>query len=175
MATHVDPCLRWRTPGQQPNGLQATPDGLWVIDQIDPNDIYLLAWEDGRELRRLPTRALHSSGITIDPDGHVWIGATFSYEVICFDAETGQELKAYPTPPYDKSGGPHGCEWRDGRLWFNVPIARSVFVMDPASGSIERSIPLQGDRAHGIAIWQGQFWLCDAESRDVYTVPLPPP
>jgi len=218
VATKVEPRILWKTPGQQPNGLQATHDGLWVIDQIDPNDIYLLRWEDGGELRRFPTRALHSSGITIDPDGHIWVGATFSYEIICFDSETGEELKAFPTPPYDKSGGAHGVEWRDGRLWFSVPIARQIFVMDPSTGRIERSIPLQGDRAHGIAwdpqdghiwsvdsnrrviykldpgsgqikdavglsgpephgmtIWDGQFWLCDAESREVYTVPLPPP
>jgi streptogramin lyase len=218
VATKVEPHVLWKTPGQQPNGLQATDDGLWVIDQIDPNDIYLLRWQDGGELRRFPTRALHSSGITIDPDGHIWVGATFSYQIICFDSETGVELKAFPTPPYDRSGGAHGVEWRDGRLWFSVPVARQIFVMDPSTGRIERSIPLQGDRAHGIAwdpqdghiwsvdsnrrviykldpdsgqikdavglsgpephgltIWGGQFWLCDAESREVYTVPLPPP
>jgi streptogramin lyase len=217
VTTKVEPSICWRTPGQQPNGLQATPDGLWVIDQIDPNEIYLLSFADGTELRRIPTRGLHSSGITIDPSGNIWVGATFSYEVICFSGSDGHELAAFPTPPYDKSGGPHGCEWRDGRLWFSVPVARQVFVMDPTSGTIERSIPLQGDRAHGVAwdpadgslwsvdsnrrviykldpatglirdaiglsgpephgmtIWDGQFWLCDAESREVYTVPLPP-
>ncbi len=215
MTTKVEPRIRWKTPGRQPNGLQATSEGLWVIDQIDPNDIYLLAWEDGRELRRIPTRALHSSGITIDPAGNVWIGATFSYEVICFSVD-GRELCAHPSPPYDKTGGPHGCEWRDGYLWFSVPIARKVFVMDPASGEIVRSLPLSGDRAHGLAwdpndghlwsvdsnrrviyklssdsgeildavgctgpephgmtIWQGEFWLCDADSREVYTFPVP--
>ena len=56
------------------------------------------------ELRRIPTRALHSSGITIDPNGNIWIGSTFTYEVICFSAADGRELCAYPTPPYDKSG-----------------------------------------------------------------------
>ena len=95
VATKVEPRILWKTPGQQPNGLQATHDGLWVIDQIDPNDIYLLRWEDGGELRRFSTRALHSSGITIDPDGHIWVGATFSYEIICFDSETGEKLKAF--------------------------------------------------------------------------------
>jgi streptogramin lyase len=216
MATKVDPCLRWLTPGGMPNGLQATPEGLWVIDQIDPNVIFLLAYEDGKELARIPTRALHSSGITIDPSGNIWVGSTFTYEVICFDRQSGRELVAYPTPPYDKTGGPHGIEWRDGNLWFNVPIARQVFVMDPASGKIARSIPVPGDRSHGVAwdpndghlwlvdsnrrvifkldrdtgqilnavgcsgpephgmtIWQGDFWLCDAESRQVSTFPVP--
>jgi streptogramin lyase len=216
MATKVEPRICWKSPGQQPNGLQATPEGLWVIDQIDPNDIYLLRYEDGEALRKIPTRAVHSSGITIDPDGHIWIASTFTYEVICFDRDSGRELKAFPTPPYDRTGGPHGMEWRADRLWFNVPIARQVFAMDPANGKILHSIPLSGDRSHGIAwdpsdgslwsvdsnrrviyklhpetgqildavgcsgpephgmtIWQGEFWLCDADTRDVYTVPVP--
>ena len=216
MATTVDPCIRWISPGQQPNGLQATSEGIWVIDQIDPNVIYLLAWEDGRELQKIPTRALHSSGITLDPRGNVWIASTFTYEVICFDRQTGQELACFPTPPYDRSGGPHGMDWRDGKLWFNVPITHRVFAMDPSNGQIVHSIPLPGNRAHGIAwdpddaslwcvdsnrsviwkmnpyngeildgvgcrgpephgmtIWQGDFWLCDAETRQVYSFPVP--
>ena len=216
MATHVDPCFKWATPGQQPNGLQATPDGLWVIDQIDPNDIYLLSFDNGHTLRKIPTRALHASGITVDPAGNIWVASTFGYELICFERETGKELVAYPTPPYDKSGGPHGTEWRDGKLWFNVPKTGRIFVMDPANGQILHSIPCHGDRAHGLAwdpydanlwsvdtnrrviyklnpfsghilnavgcagpephgmtIWEGNFWICDAESRAVCTFPVP--
>ena len=218
MATKVEPCLKWFSPGQQPNGLQATTDGLWVIDQIDPNIIYLLDYSDGRELRQVPTRALHSSGITIDPSGNIWVASTFTYELICFDRETGKELVAYPTPPYDRTGGPHGTEWRDGKLWFNVPIIRRIFVMDPANGHIVHSIPFRGDRAHGVAwdpydaafwcvdsnrrviyklnaytgdildavgctgpephgmtIWQGDYWVCDAETRAVSTFAVPRP
>src|SRR5436309_13176121 len=98
MATKVEPCVRWKTPGQQPNGLQATPDGLWVIDQIDPNDIYLLSYE-GKELKKIPTRGKHSRGIAIDPKGHIWVGATFTSEIICFDRHPGKSLAAYPSPP----------------------------------------------------------------------------
>src|SRR5919197_4808434 len=146
MATHVDPCFKWETPGQQPNGLQATPDGLWVIDQIDPNDIYLLSFDDGHTLRKIPTRALHASGITVDPAGNIWVASTFGYELICFERETGKELVAYPTPPYDKSGGPHGTEWRDGKLWFNVPKTGRFFTMTTASGQIIHALPCHHDR-----------------------------
>ena len=77
MASKVDPRVLWKTPGKQPNGLQATREGLWVIDQIDPNDIYLLSYE-GKELKKIPTRAKHSSGIAIDPKGNIWVGSTFT-------------------------------------------------------------------------------------------------
>ena len=217
MASKVDPRVLWKTPGKQPNGLQATPEGIWVIDQIDPNDIYLLSYE-GKELKKIPTRAKHSSGITIDPQGNIWVASTFSYEMICFDRETGKELAAYPTPPYDQSGGPHGTEWRDGKLWFNVPKTGRIFVMEPSNGQILGSISCHGDRAHGLAwdpydaalwsvdtnkrviyklnpwtgqildavgctgpephgmtIWEGEFWICDAGSREVCTFPVPKP
>jgi outer membrane protein assembly factor BamB len=109
---------------------------MWVIDQVDPNVIYGLHYKDGRELRRIPKRALHSSGVTFDPSGNIWVASTFGYELVCFDRETGKELVAYNTPPYDASGGPHGTEWRDGKLWFNVPVTGRIWSMDPANGQI---------------------------------------
>ncbi len=215
MGSQVEPTVLWRTPGPQPNGLQATPDGLWVIDQKDPNHIYLLGY-DGTLRRDLgPTRARHSSGITLDPSGNVWVSSTFTYEMILFDRETGAELAAFPTPPFDGTGGAHGAEWRFGQLWLNVPRTRRIFVTDPATGRIVRDIPSHGDRPHGMAwdpegalwiadtnkrvifkvdpvdgqildavgvsgpephgmtIWDGKFWLCDAETRQVFTIDLP--
>jgi streptogramin lyase len=141
-----------------------------VIDQDDPNDIYLLSYE-GKELKKIPgTRARHASGITIDPSGNIWIASTFTYELICFDRETGKELAAYPTPPYDKSGGPHGTEWRDGKLWFNVPKTGRIWAMDPANGQILSSIPCYGDRAHGIAWdpYDANLWSVDTNKRVIY-------
>ncbi|MBI2939883.1 MAG: hypothetical protein HYY04_05540 [Chloroflexi bacterium] len=162
MASKVDPRVLWKTPGPQPNGLQASPEGLWVIDQKEPNRIYLLRYEDGAVLRELPTRAHHASGITIDPRGNVWVSSTFTYELICHDRETGQELAAFPTPPYDRSGGAHGTEWRNGQLWFNVPKAGKIFAADPDTGKVARAIPAYGDRAHGVAWDDGQLWTGDA-------------
>ncbi len=215
MATKVEPRVLWRTPYQQPNGLQATPEGLWVVDQVDPNRVYLLSYTG--ELRRDlgETRARHSSGITVDSAGNLWVASTFTYELIKFDRETGRELASFPTPPYDRSGGPHGLEWRAGELWFNVPRTGTIYVADPSNGVIRRHIPCHGDRAHGMAwdedgslwcvdtnkrvifkldpdtgairdavgvagpephgmtIWQGQFWLCDAETREVFVIDVP--
>lgn len=215
MASKVDPTVLWKTPGAQPNGLQATPEGLWVIDQVDPNHIYLLSYE-GALLRDLgESRARHASGITLDPNGNIWIASTFTYEMILFDRETGKEISAFPTPPYDRGGGAHGTEWRFNQLWFNVPKAGRIFVADPRTGAIVRDIPSYGDRSHGMAwdddgslwsvdtnkrvifkldpatgaildavgvtgpephgmtIWQGKFWLCDAATREIFTVAVP--
>src|SRR5437016_13256602 len=42
-------------PGPAPNGLQATRDGLWIIDQGAGNKSYLTNYEGGKELRSFET------------------------------------------------------------------------------------------------------------------------
>ena len=235
----VESRVLWKTPGPQPNGLQAAPDGLWVIDQVDDR-IYKLRYEDGSVILSIPTRAKHSSGITLDPNGGVWVASTFGFELIRYDPFTGAELAAIPTPE-DPTVGAHALEWREGALWVNVPKLSAVFQLDPRSGALLHKIPAPGKRPHGMAwqdgfiaggvlpaagpatpvsgdpgpvaslpglwcvetnrravclldpvtgaeraevkvdgpephgmtMWQGQFWLCDAATREVYVVDVP--
>jgi streptogramin lyase len=229
----------WKTPGPQPNGLQAAPDGLWVIDQVD-DKIYKLSYADGSVLLSIPTRAKHSSGIALDPQGGVWVASTFGFELIRYDPRDGSVLSAFPTPE-DVGVGAHALEWRNGCLWVNVPKLSAVFQLDPRDGSILHKIPAPGNRPHGMAwadgyvaggvfplaaaagrleapnadrstlpaiwcvetnhravflldpetgqarrdvkvdgpephgmtLWQGQFWLCDAATREVFVVDAP--
>ena len=157
----------WQTPAPQPNGLQATPEGLLVMDQVD-NQIYLLDYGDGRVLQAWPTRANHSSGITVDDQGGIWVASTFTYEIIRYDRETGKETAAFPTPPYDRSGGPHGMEFRDGALWYNVPVTGKIFRVDPSNGEVTHAIPGHGNRLHGMA-WEGDaLWCVDTNKRVVF-------
>lgn len=155
----------WTTPGPQPNGLQAGPDGLWVIDQVD-NRVYKLDYADGRILQSFPTRATHSSGITLDPQGGVWVASTFGFELIRYDPFTGAELAAYPTPE-DPTVGAHGLEWRDGSLWVNVPRTASIYQLDPRDGSTQLKIPAPGARPHGMAWADG--YLAGGEWNELTT------
>ncbi len=169
MASKVDPVIHWKTPGHQPNGLQATAEGLWVIDQIDPNKVHLLRYEDGSIVQEIQTRGHHASGITLDPAGNIWIASTFGYDIFCID-RAGKELRAFPHPPYDTTGGAHGLEWREGRLWFNVPRLGRIFTMDPADGRIVHSISSHGDRPHGIAWdpYDANLWCVDTNRRVIF-------
>ena len=72
---------RFTHPGPQPNGLQASENGLWVIDQTD-NHIYQLRWEDGSVIKRLPAEVAHSSGITLGPE-NIWISSTYGVDALC--------------------------------------------------------------------------------------------
>ena len=73
----------FRAPGKAPNDLQDAPDGLWILDQVDPNKVFKVRYADG-SARRVPvavetwelgaTQTLPLAGgprivsVTIDPD-----------------------------------------------------------------------------------------------------------
>jgi len=96
-------------PGSKPNGLQATTAGLWIIDQGESNKAYLVSYEDGKVLRSFGTETDRSSGITFD-DGTLWIGSTYSREIVRCDAVTGKTLERHFTPGagviYQMAGDP---------------------------------------------------------------------
>lgn len=155
---------RWYTPGPQPNGLQATPEGVWVIDQEDLN-VYLLDWGDGRVLRQLPTQTHHSSGITWDGEA-IWVASTFTPIALFRYAPDGTELLRLPTPGAGKSGA-HGLEWINGTLWVTVPPAATTYQLDPTTGAILRQFPAPGSRPHGLA-WDGELlWVAETNDRTI--------
>ena len=82
------------TPGPQPNGLQASDDGFWVIEQRD-NSVYLLDYANGSVKQTFHTRCEHSSGIILDNAGGVWIASTFTFELVRFDRRIGKETSAF--------------------------------------------------------------------------------
>jgi hypothetical protein len=77
--------IAFKSPGPKPNGLQATQDGLWIIDQGDLNKAYLVKYSDGEVLRSFETETDRSSGITFE-NGTLWIGSTYSREIVHCDA-----------------------------------------------------------------------------------------
>src|SRR5580704_12247583 len=90
--------IAFKSPaGSKPNGLQATKEGLWMIDQGEGNRAYLVSYEDGKVLRSFPTETDRSSGITFD-DGTLWIGSTYSREIVRCNAMTGATLERHFTP-----------------------------------------------------------------------------
>src|SRR5262245_39764608 len=55
----------WSNPRiPQANDMQFEPEGLWILDQKDPNKAFLVKPEDGTIIRELQTESIHGSGIT---------------------------------------------------------------------------------------------------------------
>ena len=214
-AERVTAQVRWYTPGPQPNGMQAVPEGMWVIDQEDLK-VYLLDWKDGHTLKEFPTATNHSSGITFDGE-HLWVASTFPPIELFQYSVDGEELRRLPTPGANERSGAHGLEWIEGKLWVTVPPSATTYQLDPADGRVLKQFPAPGNRPHGVAwdgtllwvaetskrtitgytldgvaqrvlemspgpeegpdphgmtLYQGELWYCDAATRAVCTIPL---
>jgi streptogramin lyase len=166
------------TPGPAPNGLQATGDGLWILDQAT-NRAALVRYEDGRVIRQFDTETDRGSGITFDGSA-VWIASTYNRLLVQVDAQTGRTLKKMPSPgsglvkwgprsTHPEPTGAHGLEWRRGELWVAVPPAVRIFLLNPEDGSERRSFPAPGVRPHGIG-WDpdGSLWVTESIYRSFF-------
>lgn len=81
----------------KPNGLQATDQGLWIIDQGSGSKAYLVDYQRGKTIREFETETSASSGITFDGQS-LWIGSTYSREIVRADSATGKTLERHFTP-----------------------------------------------------------------------------
>ena len=163
----------------QPNDLQFVPDGLWVLDQVDPNKAFKVRPEDGSILATIQTESLHGSGITYG-NGALWLGSTKASDpklpplTLKVDPKTGKTLKSWPTPGAGLYGrvttpsGAHGMKWVDGKYWMAVPASGKLFLMEPESGAVVRSIPAPGVRTHGLAWDNGSLWCVESDGRAIY-------
>jgi streptogramin lyase len=163
----------------QPNDLQFVADGLWVLDQVDPNKAFKVRPEDGSIIEKIQTESIHGSGITYG-NGALWITSTKMTDpavpprTLKVDPKTGKTLKSWVTPGsglYGKvttpSGG-HGVKWVDGKYWMAVPASGKLFLMEPESGDVVRSIPAPGVRTHGLAWDNGFLWCVESDGRVIY-------
>ena len=170
----------FKAPGEQVNGLEAVPEGLWLCDQRD-NRAYLIDYE-GRLLTSFPGPARNASGITYGA-GSVWVASNIRPSMIFrHDAKTGYCTACIVLSP---EGGVHGLQWRpygpdeqrpappeqkpelfptapagklnrgpgvSGTLWVSRPGAHIVEHIDAETGELLGSIPFSPPRSHGM------FW-----------------
>ena len=157
----------WLSPGPRPNGLQATSDGLWVIDAGNSH-LYLLDHENGSVLVDVPTETVKSSGVTVG-GGNVWVASTHNSRVYKLN-EDGSTAQHWVSPgdgvldPRDKGPEyvrPHGMEWVDGKMWVVVKPALQIYLVDLETMEVERSIPTPGAAPHGIALDGDAIWCGD--------------
>jgi streptogramin lyase len=166
---------RFRTRGiRQPNDLQFAPDGnLWILDQVDPNKVFKVNPADGSIVEQVQTESIHGSGIAFG-NGAWWIGSTKSLKTLKVDPKTGRTLKSFETPGSGLYGnlttpsGAHGIKWVDGRYWMAVPASGKIYLMEPESGEVVRSIPAPTVRTHGLAWDNGFLWCVGSDEREIY-------
>ena len=95
--------ILFKAPGLSGNGMQCTPEGIWTIDNAGSRTdtpgrckVYLSSY-DGKMIRQLAPEGTGPSGIGFDGTS-VWIGSTYSREIIRADAKTGETMEKHFTP-----------------------------------------------------------------------------
>ncbi len=163
--------IAFKSPGPQPNGLQATKDGLWIIDQSAGSRVYLVSYDDGRVMKSFETDTVRPSGITFDGEA-LWIGSTFSYENVRCSAATGAVIDRRPTPcsiMYAMAGDP---PQRRSPL-AGGPLAQPRPAQADAVAPLARLTQAPSNRlqgAHGQEWRDGHLWTTSTSARSIYQI-----
>jgi streptogramin lyase len=158
----------FKSPDGHPNALEATPEGLWVGEQI--TDIaYLLDWKTGEALKKIPTESSNTSGMAYG-GGYLWMGANGGPlgrlprpdeprhgRIVKVDPESGRTVGVYRIPD---EGGVHGVLYADDALWLTCFKWNVIARVNPDTFKVEHKFPLHLTRPHGLAwdppgIWVG--------------------
>jgi len=168
-------------PAVRPNGLQATTDGLWIIDQEAGNKVLLVSYDHGSVLRSFETETDRSSGLTYE-NGSLWIGSTYSREIVQCDAKTGKTISRHFTPGagviYKMVGDPPArssplAKKRPDEGQKKASGESQAKNLDPSRVGGFQAGQLLGSRAlgtgaHGQEWRDGKLWMAVPPSRMVY-------
>jgi streptogramin lyase len=163
----------WSAPFEHPNGLAASAEGLWVVEQWawgeHTEHVALVDWETGKELHRVATQSVNSSGLAFDGT-HLWVARNAREKpatILKVNKDTGATLASFPVPNAPDSGV-HGLEWVDGTVWVTSLGIRQLVQVRDEDWSVIHSIPFDHSRAHGLAWDNGLIWCVDTNDRAIY-------
>ncbi len=166
----------FKSPGPQPNGLQATKDGLWIIDQGAGSKAYLVSYDDGKVLRSFETETDKSSGITFDGES-LWIGSTYSREIVRTDAMTGKAIERHFTPGagviYKMVGDPPARSSPLAKERQRPASAKKGSGQQVVGGFQQGQVmggAAPGTGAHGQEWRDGKLWFAVPPSREIYRI-----
>ena len=183
MGTRIE---RWfRAPYGMPNGVQATGDGIWVVDQVTDRAALLdVSNADEYGMLRMrfevPTESSNTSGLAWG-DGSLWLAANGSAEKWRMprdtDAESGEILRVDPGSgetlgrwALPGGGGTHGLEYdsfESGTLWLTTLKDQTLTQVRISDWSVQKVIPLPYGRAHGVVRVEDGVWVVHTSDRTI--------
>jgi streptogramin lyase len=198
--------ILFKAPGLSGNGMQCTDEGIWTIDVAGSRTdtpgrckVYLSSYE-GKLLRELSPEGTGPSGIGVDEDNKIiWIGSTYSREIIRADARTAETIEKHFTPGagviYSRTtdtparADTYGATVRAAQRGGGAPAAPVAPTARGANGQnsgqatadglgVGRGGAIQGNAgppapgtgAHGQQIQNGKLWMAVPPGRMIYRV-----
>ena len=192
--------ILFKAPGQSSNGMQCTDEGIWTVDVAGSRTdtpgrckVYLSSYE-GKLLRELAPEGTGPSGIGVDADNRtIWIGSTYSREIIRSDAKTGETIEKHFTPgagviyrmtsdvpprpdtygrsvrpPATNGGRANAVATPGGRSGGSTSDGLGVGRGGAIAGN--PGPPAPGTGAHGIQTQDGKLWIAVPPGRMIYRV-----
>jgi hypothetical protein len=170
--------LLWKSPDRYPNALEASPEGLWVGDQVSER-INLLDWKTGKVLEDFVGEAHNTSGLAVG-GGFIWVGCNGAGtaaslrefkrpydknygEIVKLDMK-GKQVKGYRTP----WGSQHGTYYnrQTDKLWAVAPGLDLLVEMDPKDDlRISRMVQIRMNVPHGLDFHEESFYVIDGADR----------
>ena len=192
--------MLFTAPGLSANGMQCTEAGIWTIDNAGSRSdtpgrckVYLSSY-DGKVLRELSPEGTGPSGIGVDEDGSgIWIGSTYSREIIHADAKTGETISKHFTPGAgviyrmttdlparpDTYGRGVRAASQAAAPARNAAVPAAAQARRPADGQgVGRGgavagnpgPPAPGTGAHGVQTQHGKLWVAVPPGRMIYRI-----
>ena len=175
----------FRAPYSVPNGLQATDEGLFLVDQI--TDRVALVEVTGpsdygvtKLIRDVQSESSNTSGMAYG-GGALWLAANGpgsqwrperstdaspgQGEILKVDLQTGETITRYPIPD---GGGTHGVEYdhyEEGYLWVETLKNQVLHKVRLEDWSVQHTVPLPYGRAHGVIRVEDGIWVVHTSSR----------
>lgn len=169
----------FKAPGNYPNGLAASPQGLWIAQQklegpkaikehapaqTGREEVWLVDWK-GNLLKTLSSDSQDTSGLAYGDDC-VWVGSNIGPEGI-YQINMDNELVSHRQIPFGgrQGGGCHGAQWQNGKLWVVANRLRAIVRLEPRSWAVEFMIPIYDQteetrRWHDVTVDDDGFvWL----------------
>jgi outer membrane protein assembly factor BamB len=143
-----------------PVDLAFSGDVLWVVDA--QSRILALNYNSGALIRELDfPQAV--SGIAYDGND-LWLGIKNSNQVVQVNIVNGAQIKAL-----NLLRGNVGClDYAGERLYVADKLSNTILVVDPDSGTIERSINQPGFAISGLAAGGGNLWTIDGSQNKLF-------
>jgi len=188
--------MLFKAPGRSANGMQCTEEGIWTIDVAGSRTdtpgrckVYLSSYE-GKLLRELSPEGTGPSGIGVDAENKtIWIGSTYSREIIRADARTGETIEKHFTPgagviyrlltdlpprpdTYGRSVRPAATNGEGQVAQRPNAVTTSDGLGIGRGGAVAGNPgpPAPGTGAHGIQTQDGKLWVAVPPSRMIYRI-----